>query len=107
MGRVVTAPLVIVRTKEQGLIHLYVGQPVPGNADPEDVKRLAEEGFLGDDSQETNTTKAAPAEQSDEPARPAGNATKEEWATYAVDSGKATPDEVKGLTRDELRGLYS
>lgn len=104
MGRVVTAPLVIVRTKELGFVHLYSGQPVPGNADPKDVKRLAEEGFLGD---ETSETKAPPAEQPDEPARPAGNATKEEWATYAVESGKATPDEVKGLTRDELRGLYS
>jgi len=38
--------------------------------------------------------------------RPAGNASQEAWATYALESGQASEDEVKGLTRDELRELY-
>ena len=38
--------------------------------------------------------------------RPAGNASQEAWATYALESDQASEDEVKGLTRDELRELY-
>lgn len=38
--------------------------------------------------------------------RPAGNASQEAWAKYAVDSEKATEAEVEGFTRDELRELY-
>lgn len=38
--------------------------------------------------------------------RPAGNASQEAWATYAMESDQASEDEVKGLTRDELRELY-
>lgn len=96
MGHVVTAPLVIVRTQDGGMVHLYSGTPVPGNADPKDVKRLAGEGFL------SNIPDASPVAD-----RPAGNANQEAWASYAVASGQATEDEVKGLSRDDLRGLYS
>lgn len=104
MGHKVTAPLVIVRLKdEQGLMHLYDGQPVPGNADPKDVERLTREGFLSGEADNS-----APRPADDEPSgRPAGNGSRDEWAAYAVASGQATEDEVKGLTRDELRGLYS
>lgn len=38
--------------------------------------------------------------------RPAGNASQEAWATYALESGQASEDEVKGLSRDDLRELY-
>lgn len=38
--------------------------------------------------------------------RPAGNASQEAWATYATESGQASEDEVKGLSRDDLRELY-
>lgn len=38
--------------------------------------------------------------------RPAGNASQEAWATYALESGQASEDEVKDLSRDELRELY-
>lgn len=55
---------------------------------------------------------AAPAE--DTPAevpeavfdKPHGNAGQAAWATYALESGQASEDEVKDLTRDELRELY-
>lgn len=38
--------------------------------------------------------------------RPAGNASLEAWATYALESGKASEDEIKDLSRDDLRELY-
>lgn len=48
MGYVAKAALVIARTQDGGYVHLYDGQPVPGNADPKDVERLADEGFLAE-----------------------------------------------------------
>jgi hypothetical protein len=104
MGHIVAAPLVIVRTQEGGHLYLYEGMPVPANADKEDVERLDRDGFFAD-----SATSAEPAAEPDEApsGRPAGNASREEWATYAVESGKATDEEVQGLSRDELRGLYS
>lgn len=39
--------------------------------------------------------------------KPAGNASLETWATYVLESDQASEDEIKGLTRDELRDKYS
>lgn len=36
---------------------------------------------------------------------PRGNASTEDWATYAKSQGK-TEEELKGLNRDEIRGLF-
>jgi hypothetical protein len=108
MGYVVAVPLAIVRTSEGTLIHLYDGQPVPDNADPADLERLAAGGFLA----EVNESAAVPAEPEpvqpvqSAPTKPAGNASYDAWATYVVESGHASEDEVSGLTRDELRELY-
>jgi hypothetical protein len=51
---------------------------------------------------------APPAPLAVEPVfeRPAGNASQEAWATYALESGKASEDEIKDLSRDDLRELY-
>jgi len=38
--------------------------------------------------------------------RPAGNASLEAWTNYALESDQASEDDVKGLSRDELRELY-
>lgn len=38
---------------------------------------------------------------------PARNASTEEWADYAVDSGQATRDEVDGLSRADLIDAYA
>jgi hypothetical protein len=38
--------------------------------------------------------------------KPHGNAGRDAWATYALESGQASEDEVKDLSRDELRELY-
>lgn len=101
MGYAVAVPLAIVRTNEGGLIHLYEGQPVPGNADPKDVERLADGGFVA----AVNGSAVVPAEPV-QVEKPAGNASFEEWAAYAVETGQATADELKGLSRNELRELY-
>lgn len=37
---------------------------------------------------------------------PAGNASREEWAAYAVGAGLATPEELDGKGRDEIRDTY-
>lgn len=106
MGHVVTAPLAIVRTTEGTFVHVYEGAPVPASADPADVERLVSIGALA----EGNEVEAVPAESgspvSSGPVKPAGNASYDAWATYAVESGNATEDEVAALTRDELRELY-
>lgn len=100
MGYAVAVPLAIVRTTDGGLIHLYEGQPVPGNADPKDVERLASDGFVA-----AVSGSSVPA-ASVGPVKPAGNASFEEWAAYAVESGQATADDVESLSRNELRELY-
>lgn len=38
--------------------------------------------------------------------RPPGNAGREAWATYVLESGQASEDEIKDLSRDDLRELY-
>jgi hypothetical protein len=42
---------------------------------------------------------------------PAGNASRGDWERYAqfqaVDAGHPTQDEIDGMTRDQLRDLYS
>lgn len=38
---------------------------------------------------------------------PAGNASAEKWRTWVVESGRATTEEVDGLSRDELRDRYA
>lgn len=38
--------------------------------------------------------------------KPAGNASLEAWATYVLESDQASEDEIKGLSRDELRDKY-
>lgn len=45
-------------------------------------------------------------EEADELEKPAGNASLEAWATYVLESDQASEDEIKGLTRDELRDKY-
>ena len=48
MGYAVAGPLAIVRMGNGTMVHLYDGQPVPEDADPKDVERLVQEGFLAE-----------------------------------------------------------
>lgn len=37
---------------------------------------------------------------------PAGNASRDEWAAYVVGTGRATPEELDGKGRDEIRDTF-
>lgn len=41
-----------------------------------------------------------------ESGEPAGNASREDWVTFVTGTGRATPDELDGLSRDEIRDTY-
>lgn len=45
-------------------------------------------------------------DESDVIEKPAGNASLEAWSTYVLESDQASEDEIKGLSRDELRDKY-
>jgi hypothetical protein len=110
MGYVVKAPLVIARTENDGYVHLYDGSPVPDNIVADDVERLAGAGFLADAEAPSEATPepgvVEPVPDKEKPVKPAGNASHEAWVDYVVQSGRATHDEVRNLTRDEIRDRY-
>lgn len=72
--------------------NLPVGQVEPGDT------RDLNEPLDGD------WTPAAPA---DDPDRPAKSAPKEEWQSYAADTGLAKPGDAEGLTKAQLIDLTS
>lgn len=39
--------------------------------------------------------------------RPAGNASRDVWATYVTTANLATEDDIKDMSRDEIRDTYS
>ena len=43
---------------------------------------------------------------SGEVGEPAGNASRDEWVAYVTGTSKATPNELDGLSRDEIRDTY-
>lgn len=85
--------------------------PAFGNADnvPADVaERITNPRAWGGggESGEPAPTPAAAGEGDSSPAgRPAGNASKADWVTYAVSQG-VDADEAEALTRTELRDLF-
>lgn len=42
----------------------------------------------------------------EEASPPAGNAGRDEWAKYVVESGNATEDEIAEMGRDDLRDTF-
>lgn len=63
------------------------------------------DGVLSDlaeliDAEQTQTAESAGTLE------PAGNASREEWATYVLTAGLATDDEIADLNRDQLRDTY-
>lgn len=103
----VKVPLAILRTDDGSYVHRYAGEPVPDNVSADDIDRLVAEGALGDGESEAD---AEPDDDDDaepaEVARPAGNASWDAWAEYAVQSGKAKANEVRNLSRDEIRDRF-
>lgn len=80
----------------------YLKGAVVGNVDDASAQHHIDSGLAEAVSEEP----VAPAEDVPVFERPAGNASQEAWATYALESGQASEDEVKGLSRDDLRELY-
>lgn len=79
-----------------GLIH----NPV----DQEHVDALVELGMV--EKNEEASAEEPPATETPQFERPHGNAGREAWATYVLESGRASEDEIKDLSRDDLRELY-
>lgn len=104
----VVAPYVTLKVKDvtgtpviQGF---YAGARVDA-VDEEQAKAQADAGFL--EAVEAPVAEPEPVvEEAPVFERPAGNASQEAWATYALESGQASEDEVKDLSRDALRELY-
>jgi hypothetical protein len=108
----VLAPYVTLKVKDvvgsdvvQGF---YADAVVPDPVDNDNFQKHVRNGWIekveGDSAPEPEqpeVVEEAPAFE-----RPAGNASQEAWATYALESGQASEDEVKDLSRDELRELY-
>lgn len=98
MAYTVTAPLVIATAENGSQHHLYQGSPLPAYIGQDELDRLAADGVI---SKTDDPEPEAPVFE-----RPAGNASQEAWATYAMESGQASEDEVKDLSRDDLREKY-
>jgi hypothetical protein len=109
---VVLAPLVIATDTSGQMHHLYRGAIVGDAFSKEERKRLQDAEMIGVEGAKpkkaTSSVAAdsAPASEDQGPTPPAGNASTEEWATYAVSSGQATEDEVQGMKQSELRDKY-
>lgn len=94
---VVTAPCVVARIEDGSVRYLYAGAPLPtSDLAGGEVGRLREGGFI-----------AAVEQVEAEPAPtglPRRNASREEWAAYALTQG-ATEADLAGHDRDYIRGL--
>lgn len=88
---IVTAPLVVLLTKDGSRVHLYDGAPVPDNADPDHVRDLKDGGMVG---------KASKAEPTGDPGTStAGSGTKEP----TVEEIKAAVGEDKEKAAEALK----
>lgn len=107
MGYRVTAPYVVVKyigtTGSAEVRGFYEGAILPDTMDDENLKHHVDSGLV------KKVETAAPVEPEPlvPPADqvPAGNASQQAWADYAMANG-ASPEDVKDLSRDELRELY-
>lgn len=102
----VLAPYVTTKVKDVSgqdvVMGYYRDGLIQDPADQDHVDALIELGMV-----EASTAELV----EEEPAvpvfdKPHGNAGRDAWATYALESGQASEDEIKDLSRDELRELY-
>lgn len=107
----VTAPFVTLKVKDVAGATVVKGYYLNGHVqDPvedEAFEKHVRNGWIEptEDSSES-VEESDPEPEAPVFERPAGNASQEAWATYALESGQASEDEVKGLSRDDLRELY-
>lgn len=119
---VVTAPYVTLKVNDPhtGLAvrEFYRDAVLPDGAVAADVERLLGKGMLGKvqaPDPEPPAPEQTPSQHGAaggaEAARPAGNASRDDWAAYAAGKGapaeETRPVEEGGLPRDELRAKYS
>lgn len=102
----VTAPFVTLKVKDFNGLTVVQGYYLDGIVtdpieDEQFKKHLRNEWLEKTEVADEPVEPAAPVFE-----RPAGNASQEAWANYALESGQASEDEVKDLSRDELRELY-
>lgn len=109
-GYTVTAPLVTARTENGRIVYLYFGDVVPSGLSQESIDHLRGLGFVKAGEEPVATILPAPkVDEAPAPVsevdKPAGNAGLEEWTAYARSKG-ATDDDLKGLSRNDVRDLY-
>lgn len=107
----VVAPYVTLKVKDvtgSPVVQGYYAGAVVDAVDEDQAKAQADAGLLEEVGSSGGNYESDASGSIVPPAfgRPAGNASQEAWATYALESGQASEDEVKDLSRDELRELY-
>lgn len=101
----VTAPLVIAKSESGADLYVYQGGVVPaGQSEEWLATHLAAEMIVEGDAPAEPAPEPDPAPDPD--ARPAGNASADEWRAYAVARGMSQ-EEADGLGRDELRDRFT
>lgn len=115
---VVTAPYVMLKVKDLvtggvSVREFYKGAILPDESNPDDVKRLLGKEMLAEQEFADPEPAVDPEREPEKDkgnGRPAGNASRDDWAAYAASKG-APEDETKpvdqgGLSRDDLRAKY-
>jgi hypothetical protein len=103
----VVAPYVTLKVKDMTgtpVIQGYYAGAVVDAVDEAQAQAQADLGFLEKVAPAPEPEPAEP--EGDAVAKPHGNAGRDAWVTYALESRQASEDEVKDLSRDELRELY-
>lgn len=108
----VTAPYVTLKVKDVSGVAIvqgyYAGGVVQNLVEDEQFEKHVRNGCVeeAEEAPVEEPAEAPPAPEAPVFERPAGNASQEAWAIYALESGQASEDEVRDLSRDELRELY-
>ena len=107
----IIGPYAVLKVKDAAgsdVVMGYYKDAVVPNVDDASAAHNISIGF----AEEHGTSEAEEAPAEDAPPggpvfeRPHGNAGREAWATYVLESGQASEDEIKDLSRDDLRELY-
>lgn len=122
---VVLAPYVTLKVKDQAgadvLVGYYKGAVVE-NVDRDSLRHHLDNGLIAKFGEPEQVAAEGPADQraqeatsrrrdaSNESGRPAGNASRDDWAAYAASKGapdeETCPVDEGGLPRDDLRAKY-
>lgn len=104
----VLAPYVTLKVKDvngQDTVQGFYAGAVVSAVDGPGLEKHLRLGMVEKTNQQ-DASQVGPVPEAPVFERPTGNASQEAWATYALESGQASEDEIKGLSRDDLRELY-